>query len=141
MVRTPRVIHLDGDALMMRHLTKLALAGALGVFLLTGDAQACHRNRCGGGCGTQVSCYRPVSHGCGPRAKSCCGGVLFHKRSCGTYAGPVVACNYGYSYGGGYSYGYGAPTPTGQYMGTPQVPGKSMGTPQVPGKSMGTPQR
>jgi hypothetical protein len=128
---------------MMRHLTKLVLAGVLGVFLLTGDAQACHRNRCGGGCGSgcgrPVGCYKPVSLGCGLRAKSCCGGVLFHKRGCGTHAAPVVACNYAYARGGGYSYG--APMATGQSMGTPQVPGKSMGTPQVPGKSMGTPQR
>jgi hypothetical protein len=124
---------------MMRHLTKLTLAGVLGVFLLTGDAQACHLNRCGGGCGRPVGCYQPVSRGCGLRAKSCCGGVLFHKRSCGTSAGPVVACNNAPAYGGGYSYG--APMATGQSMGTPQVPGQSMGTPQVPGKSMGTPQR
>jgi hypothetical protein len=124
---------------MMRHLTKLALAGALGVFLLAGDANACHKKRCGGGCAPQPVCYQRASHGCGQHGKPCCGGVLFHKRGCGNCARPVVACNYAPVYGGGYSYG--APMASGQYMGTPQVPGKSMGTPQVPGKSMGTPQR
>ncbi len=132
---------------MMRHLTKLALAGILGVALLSADAQACHRNRCGGGCGGVSTCGNRgkwcgggVST-CGNRGKWCGGGGLFggkwgggcgcHKRNACT--GPVVACNYG-------GYGYAAPMATGQYYGTPQATGQTYtapqyyGTPQVPTK-------
>ncbi len=37
---------LFGDALMMRHLTTLVLAGVLGTFLLSGNAEACHKKTC-----------------------------------------------------------------------------------------------
>lgn len=123
---------------MTRHLTKLALTGFLGVFLMAGDAEACHRNRCGGGCGGG-------GYSCGHRVKKC-GGC--HRRNCGGCGGTVVVCNYGgYAHGGyghgygGYGYGgYGAPMTTGQYYGTPQATGQTYAAPQATGQYRGTPQ-
>jgi len=43
-----------------------------------------------------------------------------------------VACNTGYTYGGGYSYA--APVPSGQTYAAPQASGQTYSTPQVPSK-------
>ncbi len=117
---------------MMRHLTKLALAGFLGVFLMVGDAEACHRNRCGGGCGG-------ARYSCGHRVNRCGGGGgCHHRRAC---CGPVVACNYGGYAHGGYTYGgYVAPMTTGQTYAAPQATGQTYAAPQATGQYQGTPQ-
>ncbi len=134
---------------MMKHLTKLALAGTLGVFLLAGDAEACchmNKNKCTSRCAAPVVCApapvvyaqpapcpRPVKTACcAPRQKKCGGGGLFaglchKKKSCAPAPAPCTTVVYNYAP----TYNYGAPMASGQYpMGTPQVPGKSMGTPQ-----------
>lgn len=117
----------------MRHLFTLALGGFLGVCLLAGDAEACHKNKCGGGC-APVVCYQPAPcprpvKTCGHHAKkSCCGGGMFHKKGCGT---TVVACNTGHVAGG---YSYAAPMASGQTYAAPQATGQMYGTPQVPSK-------
>jgi hypothetical protein len=126
---------------MMRHLTKLALAGCLGVFLLAGSAEACHKNRCGTCtatvtcapapvvCARPAPCPRPVKTACAPRVKKCgCGGLfagLGHKRTCA--AAPCAKTV-------SYAYNYTTVAPSGQYYGTPQATGQSYGTPQVPSK-------
>lgn len=130
----------------MRHLFTLTLGGLLGVCLLAGDAAACHKKSCGGGCApvacarpapvactrpAPVACPKPVKT-CGYAKKSCCGGGLFHKKGCGTRTA-TVACNTGYVYSG-YSYSYAAPVASGQTYATPQATGQSYGTPQVPSK-------
>jgi hypothetical protein len=127
----------------MRHLFTLALGGILGVCLLAGDAEACHKKKCGGGC-APVACYQPAPcpkpvKTCGHAKKSCCGGGLFHKKGCGSHT-TTVACNTGYVYGGGYSYSgysYAAPVPSGQVgqvYAAPQATGQMYGTPPVPSK-------
>jgi len=120
----------------MRHLFTLALGGLLGVCLLASDAEACHKKKCGGGCGGgQVVCAQPVAYAsCGHKAKKCGGGCHKQRKTC---AAPVMACNTGYAYGGGYAYSgysYGAPMASGQTYAAPQATGQSYGTPQVPSK-------
>ncbi len=39
---------------MIRHLTTLAFAGMLGSLLLAGNAEACHKKKCG--CAAPVAC-------------------------------------------------------------------------------------
>ena len=121
---------------MMKHLTTLAIAGTLGMFLLAGDAQACHKNKCNKSCAAPVACApapRPVQTvSCAPRQKKCGGGGLFacfqKKKSCAPAAAPCTTV----AYNSAPTYGYGAPVASGQYplTGTPQVPAKSLGTPQ-----------
>lgn len=117
----------------MRHLFTLVLGGLLGVGLLAGDASACHKKKCGGGCApvacvqpAPVVCPRPVKT-CAPKVKKC-GGLFHHKKSCNTCT-PVVACNT-VSYN---SYTYAAPMPSGQTYAAPQATGQSY-TPPVPSK-------
>ena len=124
---------------MMRQLTALAVVGFLGV-ALAGNAEACHKKKCGGGCGTTtacvpvvtcpqpVACAAPVNSGCGHRARKCGGGGLFagchKKKACAPApcAAPVA-----------YAYNYTTVAPSGQYMGTPQATGQ-MVSPPVPSK-------
>ena len=121
----------------MRHLTTLALGGILSVYLLAGDAEACHKKKCG--CAAPVvcapapvTCVRPVTTACAPRVKKCGGGGLLaglcHKKpSCAPApCATVVAYNYAPTY-------YGAPMASGQYYPTPQATGQSY-TPPVPSK-------
>jgi hypothetical protein len=141
---------------MMKHLTKLALAGALGMFLLAGDAEACHGIKCNKRCAAPVACAparvvcaqpapcpRPVKTvSCAPRPKKCGLGGLFaglcHKRTaCAPAPAPCATVAYQYAP----THTYGAPVASGQYVGTPQASGQYVGTPQVPAKSLGTPQR
>jgi hypothetical protein len=123
---------------MMRHLTTLVLTGVLGTLVMTGNAEACHKKRCG--CAAPVSCapvatacprpvvYRQpaacprpvVTKSCGHKAAKCggCGGGLFakhgHKRNC-VYASCPAPVVYNYNCN------YGAPVaPSGQMMATPQ---------------------
>lgn len=129
----------------MRHLFTLALGGILGVCLMAGDAEACHKKSCGGGCApvvcarpapvvcarpAPVACPKPVKT-CGFAKKSCCGGGLFHKKGCGSHAAPVVACNTGYVNSG---YTYAAPMASGQTYAAPQATGQMYATPPVPAK-------
>lgn len=135
----------------MRHLSTLALGGLLGVFLMAGDAEACHKNRCGATCAQPVACVQPAPVACArpapvacarrpapvacarpvktcaPRAKKC-GGLFHNKSKCSTCAAPVVACNYAPTYG------YQAPMATGQAYPTPQATGQPWTTPAVPSK-------
>src|SRR5438270_11846921 len=98
---------------MMRHLTTWALSGLLGSILLVGNAEACHKKRCGGGCGGggQVVCAQPVVSAapvaCAPRAKGChhgnrCGGggLCGHRGGGGHHQRPV-ACAGPVAYGSG----------------------------------------
>ena len=127
---------------MMKHLSKLALVGALGVFLLAGDAEACHKKKCGGGCG---GAQRVKKCGGGHKRQACATPVAYN--SCG--GGYGYGGGGGYAYGGGYQtaygggYGYGAPMATGQnYAPTATGQYATGTTPQAPGKGMmGTPQR
>ncbi len=124
---------------MMRQLTALAVVGFLGV-ALAGNAEACHKNKCGRGCGNTtacvtvvsycqpVACAAPVKHGCGHRARKCGGGLFSRchkKRACAPApcAAPVA-----------YTYNYTTVAPSGQYMGTPQATGQQMVAPPVPSK-------
>jgi hypothetical protein len=128
----------------MKHLITMALAGVLGVCLLAGDAEACHKKRCGCAgpvacapapvvCVQPAPCARPLKMACAPRVKKCGGGGLLaglcHKKAtcapapCAT----VVAYNYAPTY-------YGAPMATGQSYATPQATGQSYGMPPVPSK-------
>lgn len=121
---------------MMRHLTALAVVGFLGV-ALAGNAEACHKKKCGGGCGQTTACVTVVSYcqpvacaaparGCGHKARRCGGGGLCHKKNRNVcYTTPVA-----YNYGGGYNMA----APSGQYMGTPQATGQQMVAPPVPSK-------
>ncbi len=54
----------QGDASMVRHLTTLVLGGILGSMVLVGNAEACHKNKCNGGCRTTVVCAAPVPAPC-----------------------------------------------------------------------------
>jgi hypothetical protein len=140
---------------MTKHLTTLALAGTLGVFLLAGDAQACHMRKCNRSCAGAVACApAPVAcqpaPTCAPRQKKCGGGLFakcgggmlagcFKKKSCGPAPAPCTTVAYNYAP----TYTYAAPVTSGPYYGTPQASAQypTTGTPQVPAKSMGTPQR
>lgn len=111
----------------MKHLITMTLGGILGLCLMAGDAEACHKNKCGGGCAQPVACA-PVKT-CAPKQKKCGGGMFsmcHKKKSCATCTGPVMAY-------------YSAPMATGPYMGSPQYTAPVMGAPQIPTK--GTPQR
>jgi hypothetical protein len=95
---------------MMRHLSTLVLSAILGSIVLVGNVQACHRNKCTGGCGTAVCpplcvkpapCFQPVAARCKPKLNLCFKislPKLFHKRCapCGTHtvatACPTGAC-------------------------------------------------
>jgi len=127
---------------MMRHLTKFALAGVLGVFLLSGNAEACHKKKCGK-CTATVACApapvvyaqpapcpRPVKAACAPRVKKCGGGGHFaglgHKKKTCAPAPCVTTVSYAYNYT--------TVAPSGQYYGTPQATGQTYGTPPVPSK-------
>jgi hypothetical protein len=142
---------------MTRHLTMVALGGLLSSFLLAGNAEACHKNKCNKcaapaacapapvACAQPAPCPRPVKvASCAPRPKKCGGGGLlaglFHKKnSCATCAPAPAPCTtvvYNAP-----TYTYSAPLASGQYVGTPQASGQYVGTPQVPGKMIGTPQR
>jgi hypothetical protein len=127
---------------MTRHLTTLILSGILGSIVLAGNAEACHKKRCGcaapptcappapvvrvepvvcarpAPCPKPAPCARPVAT-CAPRVKKCggCGlGGLFaglcHKKPVA-----VVACATPVSYG----YSTGPVVPSGQYLPTPQA--------------------
>jgi hypothetical protein len=127
----------------MRHLTNVALAGVLGVFLLAGNAEACHKNKCGGGCAAPVACApapvarvqpapcaRPVKTACAPRVKKCGGGGLFaglchKKKSCAPAPCTTTVA---------YAYNYTTVAPSAQTYGTPQATGQFYGTPPVPSK-------
>jgi hypothetical protein len=124
----------------MRHLTSLALGGILSVLLLAGDAEACHKQKCG--CATPVvcaprpapaPCAKPVKTACAPRVKKCgCGGGLlgglFHKKSCAPApCTTVVAYTCTTTI-------YSAPVASGQFYPTPQATGQSFSTPPVPSK-------
>jgi len=117
-------VFLFGDALMMRHLTILALAGVLSTFLLSGNAEACHKKTCRHAApvacapapvycapapvvyAAPVACARPV------KAKKCGGG--HHKKMTVVTAG----CATPVAYAGHASYT--SVAPSGQYMGSPQ---------------------
>jgi hypothetical protein len=118
---------------MTRHLSLLALGGILGLFLMAGDAEACHKKTCGS---APVVCVKPVpppcvKTTCAPRPKKCCLSGLFaglgHKKSCAPApapcATPVV-----------YARSYPAVAPSGQTWAAPQAAIPSYGTPQVPTK-------
>lgn len=142
---------------MTRQLTALAVVGILG-FALAGNAEACHKKKCGGGCGNTTACVTtatyvppaacaaPARSGCGHKARKCGGGGggLCHKKNrntcnatpvaynCGGYGGGGYGGGY---YGGGYAGGgYTTVAPSGQYMGTPQATGQQMVAPPVPSK-------
>jgi hypothetical protein len=114
---------------MMRHLTTLVLAGVLGTLVMAGNAEACHKKKCG--CAPApvvcapapvvcapvvktVHCAKPVKV-CAPKVKTCGGGGLFaglcHKKPVAT-----VACATPVSY----TYSYATTVPSGQYLATPQ---------------------
>jgi hypothetical protein len=144
---------------MMKHLTKLALAATLGVFLMAGDAEACHKNKCNNKCGAPAACApapvvcaqpapcpRPVKTvSCAPRQKKCGFGGLFaglgHKnKGCAPAPAPAPCTTVAYNYAP--TYNYGAPVASGQYITTPQASAQyPVSTPQAPGKMIGTPQR
>ena len=128
----------------MRHLTTLALGGILNVILLAGDAEACHKQRCG--CATlsacapapavcrpaPAPCAKPVKTACAPRVKKCGGGGLlaglFHKKSCAPAPCTTVAA---YTCTATY---YSGPVTSGQFYPSPQATGQSFSTPPVPSK-------
>jgi len=56
---------------MVRHLTTLVLGGILGSMVLVGNAEACHRNKCNGGCARPVVCAAPVPAPCVQRVAYC----------------------------------------------------------------------
>lgn len=136
---------------MTRQLTALAVVGILG-FALAGNAEACHKKKCGGGCGnttacvTTVTCVQPAAcaaparSGCGHKAKRCGGGGgLCHKKNRNACSSMPVAYNCGGAYagaygGGAYAGAYTTVAPSGQYMGTPQATGQQMVAPPVPSK-------
>src|SRR5262245_10036470 len=117
---------------MMRHVLTLVLSGILGSIVLSGNAEACHKKRCGCVasrvyvapapvvCPQPVAqvqavqyvqpapCVRPVA--CAPRPKKCGGFLsgLCHKRRAIT-----VACAAPVSYG--------APAAYGPYVASPQA--------------------
>ncbi len=109
---------------MMRQLSALAVVGILGA-ALAGDAEACHKKKCGGGCAPVVVSYaQPAYSSCGHKAKKCGGGC--HKKKTACYTTVVAYNNYA---------SYPTVAPSGQYMGTPQATGQSnMMTPPVPSK-------
>jgi hypothetical protein len=132
---------------MMRQLTMVALGGLLSSFLLAGNAEACHKNKCNKcaaavacapapvACVQPTPCPRPVKvASCAPRPKKCGLGGLFaglchKKQSCAP--APAPCATVAYNYATTYSYTYATPQASGQFpVGTPQVPGKSLGTPQ-----------
>jgi hypothetical protein len=142
---------------MTRHLTVVALGGLLSSFLLAGNAEACHKNKCNT-CAAPAACApapvvcaqpaprpRPVKvASCAPRPKTCgLGGLLaglgHKKKSCAPAPAAAPCATVVYNYAPTYSYG--APVASGQYAGTPQASGQYVGTPPAPGKSLGTPQR
>lgn len=57
---------------MVRNLTTLVLAGALGMMVFGGSAQACHKRSCGQNqaCAMPAPCPAPVV--CAPRVKKTC---------------------------------------------------------------------
>ena len=76
---------------MMRHLPSLVLFGVLGSMVLVGNAEACHRTKCGH---APVVCAAPAPVACAPCAPKIkhCG---FHFKLpifCHKKAAPVVAC-------------------------------------------------
>ncbi len=131
---------------MMRHLTMVALGGLLSSFLLAGNAEACHKNKCNRTCAAPVACApapvvcvqpapcpRPVKvASCAPKPKKCGLGGLFaglchKKQNCAPVAVACTTVVYHYAP----TYSTAAPMPSAQYpVATPQAPGKSMGTPQ-----------
>jgi hypothetical protein len=76
---------------MIRHLTPLVLCGVLGSMVLVGNAEACHRKKCGH---APVACAAPApvcTTTCAPKVKHC--GFSFKLPTlCHKKAGPVVAC-------------------------------------------------
>jgi hypothetical protein len=83
---------------MIRHLTTLVLGGVLGSLVLVGNAEACHKKKCGH---APVVCAAPapVAYTCAPKVKHCSFKLptFCHKK-----AAHVVACA---------TPVYGAPTP------------------------------
>jgi hypothetical protein len=129
----------------MKHLMTLTLGGILGVCLLSGDAEACHKQKCGCAttaacapapvvCARPAPCAKPVKTACAPRVKKCGGGLggllaglCQKKQSCAPApCTTVVAYNYAPTY-------VGAPMPSGQSYPTPQATGQSY-MPPVPSK-------
>jgi hypothetical protein len=84
---------------MVRHLTTLVLGGILGSMVLVGNAEACHRKKCGHTpvvCATPTPCVQTVAT-CAPKVKCCkitlpklCLPKFCHKKTCAP--APVVAC-------------------------------------------------
>jgi hypothetical protein len=112
----------------MRHLSTLALGGILSVILLAGDAEACHKKKCG--CAPVVCapapvvyvapapCVKPVKT-CMPKVKKCGGGGLLaglcHKKP---KCAPAPCMTVAYNYAPTYSM---APMASGQSYPTPQA--------------------
>ncbi len=90
---------------MIRHLTKLVLATVLGSIVLVGNAEACHKRKCGcaapapAPCATAYAkpvpppppapCAPVATTSCAPKVKHCSFKLpqLFHKKAC---AAPVA---------------------------------------------------
>jgi len=92
---------------MVRHLTTLVLGGILGTMLMVGNAEACHKKKCGHGapvaCAAPVVCpapvvCAPVAKTCAPKVKCCkltlpklCLPKFCHKKTCAP-APVALAC-------------------------------------------------
>jgi len=113
---------------MIRHLTTLVLGGLLGSIVLVGNAEACHRTKCG--CAARVVCVapqpapcvkvvkrcrpapcaQPVATCCAPKIKLCSFHLpkLFHKKCAPT---PTLACAGPVCYAAAAPVGHPAPSP------------------------------
>ncbi len=124
---------------MMRHLTTLVLAGVLGTFLMSGNAEACHKKTCRHAAPVACApapvvcapapvvyappapapCAKPVKMACAPKVKKCGGGGLFHHKKTVT-AGCATQVSYATTVSYSATASYSSVVPSGQYMGSPQ---------------------